>query len=165
MIATLRNAPFLLLAGLAIAILASVSAVATLAVSTTTTSVVFNEQQLQNDAGVSQTAATITKASATVSSNTSAGGELEVTNALPVARTAITANDWVYQVVVQEASANSWNASNVYKVEVYGDGALKGTVYIKNVTDAAAVEGATVQVSLGSGALPDKISVKVERTA
>lgn len=88
----------------------------------------------------------------------------EATTNNPVVR-----NDWVldnllYMTLMQEDKDNSWPVGRIYKVDVYGDGDPITTLYFKNDTAEAAVEGVRVRVDVGAtGDAPQSYSTVVTR--
>lgn len=89
---------------------------------------------------------------------------VEATTGNPNLRTALTNGHFNYSAVITEATGSSWTAGRIYRVQVYGDGVLRATLFFQNATNAAGVEGLTMTVGLGSAtSYPSAYSVSVER--
>lgn len=161
--------PVFFLVMLAAMFIASAAAVATLTVSSTATSVVFQKETLSADSGVTVGAATISKASAAVSAaGTTSGAAVEAASTgSPTINTAITSGNWTYEFTVTEPAVNTWSSTTMaYKVEVWTDGTAQSPLYFKSATaEATAVETITVKYDLGSSNLPDSVTVKALKTA
>lgn len=83
------------------------------------------------------------------SGNTSPG--VEASSALPSINTALVTSNYSYKFEVKEAEANSFQAGDNQKIEVFKDAALIATLYLKqDVVDDANVEGVTVEVDMGA---------------
>lgn len=160
----LQNLPVLLIGLLAIVIIASASGVATLTITTTDTLVDFSAENFVLDPDTTVGKSIITKAS----SNQAANGDnpaspIDATVGLVTVNTALSQDDFVYEFDVTEKLVDSWDSAREYNIEIFGDGLPLGNLYINNNSDnSGAIEGATIQVSLGSG-IPDSITVKVQR--
>ena len=85
---------------------------------------------------------------AAASGNTSPG--VEATNTLPSINTALVSSSYSYKFEVKEARADSFQAGDNFKIEVFKNAALIGTLYMRqDSVDDASVEGVTVEVDLG----------------
>ncbi len=162
----LRSLPAFVLGLIGFIIVVSASGVATLTVTTTDTLVDFSAENFILDPDTAVENSFITKAP----SNQAAVGDIsgspvDVTTGLTTVNSALTQDDFVYQFEVKEQLIGSWSNTRAYAIEAFGDGVPIGKLYVDNNTDnAAAIEGATVQLSLGAG-IPDSITIKVQRTA
>ena len=151
---------------LGIVLITSTAAVATLTVNTTTTTLTLTAEDWTADSATTVANTWLGKASATAAASGTSAPGTEAAAGLPTVNTALTADNWLYQFDVKEASAAGWSSTAQYKIEVFTDGTLAATVYLQNATaDNASVEGVTVKVDLGSGNLPNGTDVKVTRTA
>ncbi|MEK7281324.1 MAG: hypothetical protein AAB037_03095 [Chloroflexota bacterium] len=161
----IRSLPFFVLAILAGVLIASMAVVATLAVDNLGTKVIrpgSEEFSLDADSTIVNTA--ISKAAATTAASGDTTPGSDATIGLVQINEALTADNWTYKFEVIESGVNTWGATRTYKVEVYADGVAQTTLYFNNATiNAATVEGVTVKVDLGSGNLPDTMSVVVTK--
>ena len=160
----IRNLPVFVLGIIGFIIVASASGVATLTITTTDTLVDFSAENfiLDPDTDVGNTI--ITKAPSAQSANgDNSASPVDVTAGLVTINTSLSQDDFVYQFEVTENLVDSWDNVREYTIVAFGDGQPIGTLYINNNNDnAGAIEGATVQLSLGSG-IPDSITIKVQR--
>ena len=76
-------------------------------------------------------------------------------------------DNWQYRMIIQEAFPTAWPAGTIYKVELFGDGRLITTLYIKNDNaNATQVEGVNMRADVGSStSKPDKYSTIISRLA
>lgn len=155
---------FLVLGG--VIMLASAAGVATLSVSTISTSASLTNEALAADASVSVTNVALSQTGSLITAaGDSSSASVEATTSLPNITPGISANYWLYMAEVKEAAASSWGAATCYKAEVFADGAIVGTTYFKNATvDNSNVEGVTVKVGLAasnSSSVPGNLTTKV----
>ena len=88
---------------------------------------------------------------AAASGGTSPG--VEATAAFPSINTSLVSTNYSYTFVVKETKANSFQAGDNLKIQVFKDAALITTLYMKqDVVDDASVEGVTVEVDMGPSA-------------
>lgn len=163
--------PTFALVALAIVFISSATGVATLSVSTTTTSVNLAAEDFVVDADSAVANATISKSSSGASENGQTQGASEEatpqSTGLAPLNTDLTLDNFVYQFDITESGIDTWGSTRVYQVEVYLDGALNDTLFFDNSTAVSTVEGVTVSIDLGDGDpsgdgdLPDAITVKV----
>ena len=162
----LLKMPVLLLILGGVIMFASAAGVATLSVSTISTSASLTNEALASDATVSVTNAALSQTGSIISAaGTSSSASVEATTGLATTTPGMSANYWLYQAEVKEAAASSWGSAACYKAEVFADGAIVGTTYFKNSTvDNANVEGVTVKVGLAasnSSSVPGNLTTKV----
>lgn len=162
----LRSLPIFVLGVFGFIIVASASGVATLTITSTDTLVDFSAENFILDPDTTVENSIITKAASTLAANgDSQASPIEATTALDTVNTALTQDNFVYQLEIKEKLVASWGATRGYSIDVFGDGVQLGTLYIDNSIDnAAAVEGVTAQIDLGTG-IPDSVTVKVQRTS
>jgi len=163
--------PTFALVALAIVFISSATGVATLSVSTTTTSVNLAAEDFVVDADSSVANATISKSSANVSANGQTQGTAEEatpqSTGLASLNTDLTLDNFIYRFDIIESGIDTWTATRLYEVEVYLDGVLSDTLYFDNSTAESTVEGVTISIDLGDGDpagdgdLPDAITIKV----
>ena len=167
MIDFLRKVPIPVLLILAVITIGSAAAVATLTVTTTTTTAIFAAEDLQVDSSAMVSNTSVLKVSAsTTATGQTQGAAVESTVAtFATVNSTIDSENFVYQFEVMESSASGWGSTRVYSVELFADGTLLDTLFIKNATaDGSNVEGATAQFDLGSStSLPGGITVKVTK--
>ena len=149
-------------------IVTSVAGVSALAVTSTSTSITLQAEAVTADtANTTVDNEVFTKSSAVVSAaGTCSASPVTATIATFAAvNDALAVNDWVYQFDVKEAGNNTWVASQKYKIEVYGDGALLTTLHLTmpGTVDTLNPEGVTAKVSLGATSVPDNTSVQVTK--
>lgn len=163
----IRSLAFPVLAILAGLLIASMAVVATLAVDNLGPKVIRpGSEAFSLDADVTVVNTAISKASATTAVSGDSPIGTEATIGLATINEALTVDDWTYQLEVKEVAAGSWGSSRRYKVEVYAGGVAQTPLYFHNTAaDGANVEGVTVKVDLGSGNLPDTMSVVVTKVA
>ena len=161
----LRSLPAFVLGIIGFIIVVSASGIATLTVTTTDTLVDFSAENFILDPDTVVENSVITKApSDQVADGDVSGSPVDATIGLTTVNTALTQDDFVYQFEVKEQLVGSWSNTRAYAIEAFGDGVPIGTLYVDNGTDnATAIEGVTVQLSLGAG-IPDSITIKVQRT-
>lgn len=164
MLDKIRSLPLFVLIIFGFVIVASASGVATLTISTTTTQVDLSAENfvLDPDTNVSNTS--ISMSGLVVAANgDNQGSPVDPDPGLVTINTALNPGDFVYQFALQEVAIASWDNARRYRIETFGDGQSLGILYIDNGTDnAAAIEGATIRVGLGSG-VPNSMTVKVDR--
>lgn len=169
-ISKLRSLPlWALVAGAAVAVL-SLASVATLSVSTVTTNVQLTADSLQADSNVTIANNLLTQSGSAISAaGTASNSSVDATIGLATVTPGITANHWMYAVDVKEAAAGSWGSGACYKVELFTDGTLAGTGYIKNSTaDGSNVEGVNFKIDAGATSVSSLASTwtsKVTATA
>ena len=157
----MRSTPIPLLIGLLLIIIVSASAVATLTVTTTTTSVSLSAENLQADADTTVDNKSVLMASAaSTATGQDAGSAVEATTALATVNSTISADDWIYQLEVKESGISTWGATRLIQIDLFTDGTLVDSLFVKNATADGTVEGVTARFSLGTGDLPDGITVK-----
>lgn len=94
---------------------------------------------------------------------------LEADEFLGSIQTSLVKKNYRYQFKVREASADSWNSGDRFRVDVYSDDGssvtLRGTLYLKQDTvDDALVEGVKVNIDTGySTQIDDVWSIVVTR--
>ena len=161
----LRSLPAFVLGIIGFIIVVSASGIATLTVTTTDTLVDFSAENFILDPDTVVENSVITKApSDQVADGDVSGLPVDATIGLTTVNTALTQDDFIYQFEVKEQLVGSWSNTRAYAIEAFGDGVPIGTLYVDNGTDnATAIEGVTVQLSLGAG-IPDSITIKVQRT-
>ena len=163
--------PTFALVALAVVFVSSATGVATLSVSTTTTSVNLAAEDFVVDADSSVANAGISKSSSSASANGQSQGAAEEatpqSGGLASLNTDLTADNFVYKFDITESGTDTWPDTRVYQVEVFLDGVLSDTLYFDNATAESTIEGVSVSVDLGDGSptgdgdLPDAITVKV----
>lgn len=163
--------PTFALVALAIVFISSATGIATLSVSTTTTSVNLAAEDFVLDADSAVANATISKSPAGASANGQSQGTAEEatpqSTGLASLNTDLTSDNFIYKFDITESGTDTWPDTRVYQIEVFLDGQLADTLYLENSTAVSTVEGVTVSVDLGDGDpsgdgdLPDAITVKV----
>lgn len=94
---------------------------------------------------------------------------LEAEASLPKIQTSLVKKNYRYEFKIREASANSWQTGDRFKVDVYSDDGssvtLRGTLYLKQDTvDDGDVEGVKVRIDTGySNQIDDVWSILITR--
>ncbi|MDA0770419.1 MAG: hypothetical protein O2821_09370 [Chloroflexi bacterium] len=160
----IRSLPLFVLIIFGFVIVVSASGVATLTINTTTTQVDLSAENFVVDPDTNVSNTSISMSGLTVAANgDNQGSPVDVDTALVTINTPLNPGDFVYQFTLQEIGIASWDVTRQYRIETFADGQSLGILYINNSTDnAAAIEGATVRVGLGTG-VPDSMTVKVDR--
>lgn len=73
----------------------------------------------------------------------------EASGANPILR-----NNWIngnaqYRLVIEEASADSWQPGTIYKIDLFGDNSLVTSLFFKNDNATNSIEGVKVRIDLG----------------
>lgn len=133
-----------------VALLASTS-VGALNVATSTSFVTLLQEQVSSDADVRLTLqGHITQGGNRAANATTCPG-IEAASNNPIARADLVAGNLVYGGQIEEALATSWDATRIYRIELFGDGALLNTLYFQNSNaNGSQVEGLRFRVDLGS---------------
>ena len=164
MLDKLRSLPLFVLIIFGFIVVASASGVATLTISTTTTQVDLSAENFVLDPDTDVLNTSISMSGSVVAANgDNQGSPVDADTGLVTVNTALNQGDFVYQFTLQEILIASWDSARQYSIETFADGQSLGILYIDNSTDnAAAIEGVTVRMSLGTG-VPDSMTVKVDR--
>ena len=164
----LRALPIFVMVFMAFIVIVSVAGVATLSVATTTTAASLTAESFVADSATTVENTGISKASANVSATGQTRGAA-IDAGTDVAGTAVngalTKDNFTYQFEVKESGIATWGSAREYRIEVFGDGSLLATLFIKNSpADVNNVEGVTGKVDIGGGpTLPDAMTITVQK--
>ena len=164
----LRALPIFVMVFMAFIVIVSVAGVATLSVATTTTATSLRAESFVADSATTVENSGISKAPATVSATGQARASAvdAATNVTAtIVNGALTKDNFTYQFEVKESGIATWGSAREYRIEVFGDGALIATLFIKNSpADASNIEGVTGKVDIGGGpTLPDAMTITVQK--
>lgn len=132
------------------ALLASTS-VGALTVGQSTSFVTLMQEQVLADADVRVTLQGHITQGGNRAANAAVCPGMEAAGNNPIARGDLVAGNQVYGAQIEEAVSTSWDATRIYKAEVFGDGVLLITLYFDNSNaNANQVEGIRIRADLGS---------------
>ena len=154
----LRAFPVAVFGLLIVAVSATGATIATFGVSTTTTQLTVASETVEQDASLTVTLqgyAIVGQTRTDNGSNCASPREANVNDG--VLRTALTAGNTQYQVLIRESTPAAWDTNALYRVHVFGDGAEIAKLYFDNSNNNdLQIEGVRLRVDLGAAApFPD----------